>query len=164
MKEYAPNPQPIIQTHYPLPKRYQFKKPWIVAQSRKNHDMDQCQNRSTEAAFHRIIDAVKQHLSKSDKIYFERDFRHDKTHNCAAMHSFMTSSFYIYLECNIDYIYRVEFAFNNCPFESEIRQMLQPYPLDRQAVEVQKQPDYHTFFLNLLHIQDECYLHSLKGK
>jgi len=164
MKEFATNPQPIIQAHYPLPKRYQFKKPWITAQSRKNYEQITGMNRCTEAAYHRIIDAVKQQHLVSGKIYFERDFKFDKSHNCCAMHSFMTSSFYIYLECNIDYIFRVEFAFNDCAYESEIRAMLKPYPLDRQATEVQKQPDFHTLLMNVLHTQDECYLHSLNGK
>jgi len=163
MKELKDTPEkPIIQTHYPLLWRSQFQKPWIVAQSRKNFQGQMATNRSTEDAYMRIVQAAKQYLKSGDR-YFERDYRRDKTENCCAMHSFMMPSFYIYLECNVDYNYRVEYAFLNCPFEVEIRAMLQPFPLDRQASEVSLKPDFESFYHGVLSIQKAMFIFTLVG-
>lgn len=153
----------IIETHYPIPKSQQRAKRWVIAQSRKNFKDQRMQNSATEAAYLRVLDFVKAHHLPSNGVFFERDYRRDKSENCFAMHSFITGSFYWYLECDFTYNYRVEYDFRNCPFEAEIIAMLKPYPLDRTASKINLQPDFATFVLNVLHRQDEAYLHSLKG-
>lgn len=153
----------ILETHYPIPKSQQRAKRWVIAQSRKNFKDQRMQNSAVEAAYLRILDEVKAHHLPSNGVYFERDYRRDKSENCFAMHSFITSSFYWYLECDFLYNYRVEYAFHNSPFKADILAMLKPYPLDRSASEVNLIPDFKTFVLNVLHCQDEIYLHSLKG-
>jgi hypothetical protein len=162
MKEInSTNQKPIIEAHYPLQKKHQFMKRWIVAERRKNWEHQTGMNRCTEAAYHRIIEAVKQRFLMPGELYYDRDYKQDKTENCCAMHSFITPTFYIYLECSFDYEYRVEYAFWNCPFEAEIRTMLRPYPLDRQAREVTLKPDFTAFFDTVLRIQDPRFIHSL---
>jgi len=153
----------IIDKHYPIPKKEQRTKRWIIAQSRKNFKDQRMQNAAIEAAYNNVLELVKANYLPTNKVYFERDYRRDKSENCFAMHSFITGSFYWYLECDLLYNYRVEYAFFNCPFEAEIIAMLKPYPLDRSASLVTLLPDYHTFVLNVFHQQDEQYLHSLKG-
>ena len=153
----------IFTVHYPIPKSEQRTKRWVIAQSRKNFKDQRMQNSATEAAYLRVLAFVKAHHLPSNGVFFERDYRRDKSENCFAMHSFITSSFYWYLECDLTYNYRVEYDFRNCPFEAEIIAMLKSYPLDRTASKINLQPDYETFVLNVLHRQDEVYLHSLKG-
>lgn len=155
--------KPILATHYPIPKSEQRTKRWIIAQSRKNFKDQRMQNSATEAAYLRILNNVKAHHLPSNKVYFERDYRRDTSENCFAMHSFITSSFYWYLECDFLYNYKVEYSFHNCSFEAEIVAALKPYPLDRSASEVNLMPDFKTFVLNVFRCQDEVYLHSLKG-
>lgn len=155
------NQKPIIEVHYPLPKRFQIMKRWIIAESRKNYEHQRGMNRCLEAAYHRIIVAVKQQFLKPGEVYYDRDYKHDKTENCFAMHSFISPSFYIYLECSFDYDYRVEYAFNTCSFEADIRTMLRPYPLDRQATEVQLKPDFKTFYDTVMRIQDRSFIFTL---
>jgi len=59
MKELKAN-KPIINTHFPISKRLPTKR-WIIAQARpEKHRVDQ--NSCTEAAYHRVIDAVKTHF------------------------------------------------------------------------------------------------------
>jgi hypothetical protein len=155
--------KPITETHYPIPKSEQRAKRWVIAQSRKNFKDQRMQNTAVEAAYLRILDEVKAHYLPSNGVCFERDYRRDKSENCFAMHSFITSSFYWYLECDFLYNYRVEYDFGGCPFESDILAMLKPYPLDRSASRINLMPDFRTFVLNVFHCQDESYPHSLKG-
>jgi len=77
------------------------------------------------------------------------------------MHSFIMPNFYWVLYCEFTYTYAVDFAFYNCPYEVEIRKMLRPFPLDRQAKEKELQPNFKTFYQNVLKIQDPAFLHSL---
>ena len=160
MKELKPT---IIEQHYPLPKSLQRTKRWIIAQSRKNFEGQRQQNLAVEAAYHKVLNKVKEQFLKPKEIYFERDYRHDKTENFLAMHSFITTSFYWYLECDLCYNYRVEYDFGDCPFEFEILAMLKGYPLDRQTTRRYLLPDFGTFVLDLLDAQDSQYFHSLKG-
>lgn len=164
MKELAtPQPHSIIEAHYPLPKKHRFMKRWVIAEKRENHEQQTGTNRCTEAAYHRIIEAIKSRYFIPGTEYFERDYKRDKTENCLAMHSFIMPSFYIYLESSFTYDYRVEYAFNNCSFEAELRAMLKPFPLDRQATEVKLQPDFKTFYDNIMRIQDQRFITSFKG-
>jgi len=153
----------IIEQHYPVPKSLQRTKRWVIAQSRNNFEGQRQQNTATEVAYNRIMEFVKANHLPNNKVYFERDYRRDKSENYFAMHSFITSSFYWYLECDLNYDYKVEYDFSNCPFEDDILDMLKPYPLDRTASKITLMPDFKTFVLNTLHVQDEIYLHSLKG-
>lgn len=153
----------IITTHYPIPKSEQRTKRWIIAQSRKNFNDQRMQNSATEIAYLKILNEVKANYLQPNEIYFERDYRHDKSENCFAMHSFIAPTFYWYLECDFLYNYRVEYAFCNCTFEPELLTVLTAYPLDRSASLVNLQPDFTIFYKSVIHIQDHSFLHSLKG-
>ena len=160
MKELKANPdKSIINTHFPIAKRLPTKR-WIIAQARpEKHRVDQ--NNCTEAAYHRVIDAVKTLYLKPNEIYYDRDLKTDKTEGSLGMHSFITPTFYFTLFCEFTYTYAVEYAFYNCPFEAEIRKMMQAYPLDRQAKPRELHPDFTTYYQTVLRIQDTAFLHSL---
>jgi hypothetical protein len=162
MKEIKTNNHPIINTHYPLAKENQFSKRWHIAQSLQNRPQQRLQNDAVEFDYHRILDVVKRLYLKHGEVYFDRDYKHDKTENCLAMHSFMTPTFYWYLECDFCYDFRVEYDFCNCPFESSILAMLKPYPMDRASKRIQLKPDFNTYYNGVVKVQDAKYIHSLK--
>ena len=151
--------KPIINTHYPINQRQPTKR-WVIAQARPEK-LTVMQNNCTEVAYHSVIDAVKKLHLKPNEVYYERDLKNDKSQGSLGMHSFMTPNFYWVLYCEFTYTYAIDFAFYNCPYESELRTMLRPFPLDRQAKEKELQPNFKTFYQNVLKIQDPVYLHSL---
>jgi len=161
MKELStPTQTSIITEHYPLPKQHQMRKSWAVAEARKDNEMRSGINRCTETSYHRIIDAVKLYL-KPGEVYYERDHKHDKRQNALAMHCFMTSSSYIYLECLLNYEYMVEYAFHNCQYEADLRAMFAPFPLNHRAVEVELKPNFRAYYDTVLSVQEPHFLHSL---
>jgi hypothetical protein len=150
--------KPIIEAHYPI-KRLPTKR-WVIAQSRPNK-LQVMQNDCIEAAYHRIINHVKKLYMKPGDTYYERDLKTDKAEGSLGMHSFMSSTFYWMLYCEFTYQFSVEFAFCNCPFETEVREMLKTYPLDRQATEKELQPNYKSFYEAVQRVQDAKYFHAL---
>jgi len=92
---------------------------------------------------------------------FERDYRNCNAENAFAMHSLMSNSIYLYLECDYSFNYRIEYAFNNCPFEAEIKKLLRPFVLVNSSKEIQLKPDFNTYFATVLNVQDKKYIHYL---
>lgn len=160
MKELKANDdQPIISKHYPI-NQTQPSKRWVIAQARPEK-LIVMQNNCTEASYHSVINAVKKLYLKRNEVYYERDLKKDKSQGSLGIHSFITPNFYWILYCEFTYTYAVDFAFFDCPYEAEIRKMLRAYPLDRQAKEKDLQPNFNTFYQNVLKVQDLVYLHSL---
>ncbi|WP_158826732.1 hypothetical protein [Mucilaginibacter lacusdianchii] len=79
------------------------------------------------------------------------------------MHSFVTSTFYWRLDCELAYNYRVYFAFHNCPYEDTVRQMMQGYPLDRTTQEHHFPQGYEAFYKRVLEVQDAIHMTTLKA-
>ena len=160
MKEFN-EPKPvgkIIEEHFPLSQRKPTKR-WIIAQSRGTNKAQEMKNRCVEAAYHRTLSAVKTLYLKPCDAYYERDQKHDNSDSFLAMHSFMTTSFYFHLQCSFCYDFEVEYAFNNCPYEQQVRFMLKAFPLDSQATESELKPDYNTFFETVMTFQDKSFLY-----
>ena len=153
----------IIKQHFPLPKKHYRRKSWITAQSRttETHKYQRMRNEATEGDYHRIIAGVKLYL-KPGEIYFERDYKNERTDDFISMHCFMSATCYLSLHCDILYDFLVEYAFNNCPFEAAIREMLKPHPLDTRATEKELQPDFKTSFERTLKFQEQQYIKTFK--
>ncbi|HAL81511.1 MAG TPA: hypothetical protein DCO83_04140 [Mucilaginibacter sp.] len=154
----------IIKEHYPITKKYHRRKLWITAQSRtiEVHKYQRMRNNATEGDYHRIIAAIKTLYLKPGEIYFERNYKDEESENFMTMHCFMTATCYLNLECDMLYDFQVEYAFNNCPFEAAIKEMLKPHPLDTRAKEIQLQPDFNTSFQRVLKIQEPQYIKNFK--
>jgi hypothetical protein len=150
---------PIIETHYPLKQR--GNKRWAIAKSKTYNKPLLMQNSCVEAAYIRILQEVKNHFLGAGTVYYEHNSRNDKTLSLMAMHSFITPSFYFHLQCNFLYEYEVEYAFCNCGYEGTIRELLKPYPLDRQAKQVDLKPDYETFYKMVILMVDPQFVHTL---
>lgn len=149
----------IIQQHFPLPKQRGTKR-WIVAERRSKFDQQTNDNHSTEVAYHRIINIAKTLYMQCGEVYFERDYKYDREFGLFGMHSFITSHFYWRLDCAFTYNYEVSYAFNNCSYETEIRKLMQTYPLDRVVIEKQLAPDFAAFHQSVLATQEPMFIHS----
>jgi hypothetical protein len=151
----------IIQQHYPLRKMRQRKR-WDLAQSRSHYEAQTNQNSSTEVAYHRVIAFVKELYLTPGEVCFERNYKYDKSDGLLGMHSFLTSTFWWRLDCSYLYEYEISLAFNRCPFEAEIREMMQVYPLDRTVIEKPLQPDFDTFYNTTLCVQEPQFIFTFK--
>jgi hypothetical protein len=136
---------------------------WRVAKGRKDNKIQTAQNGSVEFDYHAVITKLKELIPQfgGDTI-FERDYKYDPT-SYTGMHTFITSTFFWRLDCELIYNYEVYFAFYNCPYESIIRQLFTSYPLDRTTHEQTFPQGYKAFYKGVLAIQDPIYITSLKG-
>ena len=131
---------------------------WRIAQSRDNHASQKSINVSVEVQYHAILTKVKMLLGKSAHPVFERDFKRDHSYGAEVMHSFISSSFYWHLTCDMFYYYCIEYAFYTCSFEAEVKAMLRGHTFNARAKEVQLKPDFNTFYKNVLKVQDSRFI------
>jgi hypothetical protein len=146
--------QIITPTHFKGKKRYQ------IAQARSKNGRQQKDNENLEISHLNVLVRVKRLLKGSNKLYFERDYRNDKS-SYLAMYAFVCDSFYLYLECEFDFCYSLEFAFCNCRFEAELRELLFPLKDHLRIKEVTLKPDFTTYYKNVLAYQPEHFHYFL---
>jgi hypothetical protein len=168
MKEFYYKPE---DNHNPIPepeptpnKRRRETPRWIVAKYRTDQKYQQMENFSTECAYHRVIERVKQliPLHGGDNV-FERDYK-EEAESYTVMHSFITSSFTWQLECLLAYNYKVRFFFHNCPYEAEVRHMMEPYPLERVKWERSFPDGYDAYFKRICQVQPSNYFTAIKAQ
>jgi hypothetical protein len=142
--------KPIINTHYPTKRR--THKYWTSAMTKSQFKQKKMHNENIESSYHNVIDYVRKNHFKQVEIFFNLDH---KTGNdgVTGMHSFITSSFYWRLDCNLLRDYEITYAFNHCPYEAEVRELMRAYPLDRVTTLKEMTPDYDAFFKAVIDIQ-----------
>jgi hypothetical protein len=160
MKELKSIAYPQTPVTPPPKRKLRGTKRWAIAQGRGTNPRQAMQNSNTENAVHRIIAAIKTRYLKTGDVYFERDYKQDKEESIFDMHCFMCSTFLIRLDCVLYYDFEVEFAFDNCPFEAEIRAMLNAGPLDTQAKEITLQPDFKAYYEHVLSYHRAEFIHT----
>ena len=115
-------------------------------------------NLAINDTYHLLIELVKELYStlpnESDRIIVEMN-RAEEPLNPICMYTFLTPHFYFYLECSIVFQYRVEYQFDQCPFEKEIMHRLKTTILRDYSTEIMKMPDYPHFFAEVLKHQPE---------
>lgn len=136
-------------------------KRWIVAKRYFGHTRRQLDNETLEGCFMHLLYKVRQLIKGQASTVFERDYRSDNSDSSLAMHAFMTDSIHLYLFCSLNFEYRIEFAFCNCPHEQAIRKLLDAFIFQGRTTEVQLQPDFNTFFRNVQVYQHSRYFNSL---
>lgn len=136
-------------------------KRWVL--SERKSKLVVMQNKNVEASYHEVLKLVKRLYLKPNEVFCERDLRYDYEQGLFGIHTLVTASFYWFLLCDLCYNYQVLYAFGNCPYAAEVRAKLRAYPLDRQAQEYKLKTDYHTFYNNVLKIQEPRYLFTLTG-
>jgi hypothetical protein len=151
MSEFHSIPQKPLTLETRVPKTY----------NKAKHLRDGTQkriNETIEGSYHTLKDYVKQLYAtlpnESDRIIVEMD-RTLEPATVMSMYSFLTRHFYFYIECSIMLQYRVEFQFDQCPFEKEITKALQETILRSYSTEVMKMPNYPDFFEEVLRVQPD---------
>jgi len=145
----------------PLNKQDRMVKRWKLAKMRTWDKRQQVDNLTLEINHHAALKKVKELLSNQQQTVFERDYKEDNLENALAMHAFLSPGFYFYLECDYAWDYQLEYAFNNCKQEAQIKAILKSYQLDVKGKLVALQPDFNTFYRNVIAIQDKRYLYLL---
>ena len=145
-----------------VPPIFRMRKLCQLAISRSGHVTQKRENKQLEDIYMQILGQVKKILAQHTQQVFERNQRRDSTENAFTMHSFLSQSFFFDLSCDISCNYQVEYAFGGCPFEQEIRALLNTYPLNPQAKEVKLQPDFNSFYHAVLAFQDSKHTYLLK--
>ena len=167
MKEFKTievDPVPI-PTHRLIGKNRLFKR-WKTAQRRTPGQVNADQNFMVELHYHKILVKVKNLFATSpflsSQLVFEKDYKEDNTENSFTMHSFISSSFFWYLECDFAYCYMVEYDFHNCPFEQEIRELIESSFWGSTRVNQKPQkPNCEEFYKRVLKVQDKEYFNLL---
>lgn len=150
---------PILETHFPI--RRPRGKRWKTAQNRGSNPAQVRQNECVEVAYHEVLKLVKTHYMQPGEVYFEKDLKHDMS-QFLAMHSFITPSFYWRLDCAAYYDYEIEFAFGDCPFETEVRKLFRAFPLDRQAKQIELKPNFEMFYRLAIEMMDPKFIFYFK--
>jgi hypothetical protein len=145
-----------------IPPIFRMRKQCQLAISRSGHVTQKRENKQIEDAYMRVLGQAKKILAEQPQQVFERNQRRDNTENAFTMHSFLSKGFFFELSCDISCNYQVEYAFNNCSNEQEIRLLLHAYPLNSHAKEVKLKPDFSTFYAAVLAFQDKKYTYLLK--
>jgi len=141
-----------------------LRKQWKVAVSRFGHTTQKLNNRIVEGNFREILAKAKKLLSQHPQTVFERDQREDSSHSTYTMHSFLSPSFYLNLDCCPDFNYCIKYAFCNCPYEGELRKLLNCYLLQGKAKEVELKPTFQAFYNDVPSFQHKKYVFVLGGK
>jgi hypothetical protein len=152
----------------PIPIEYRMQKFYQLAKTRKGYTTQKANNSSVELAFMKVLKQVKEILARNPQIVFERDQRKDNTHNAFTIHSFLSSDIFLELSCDITCNFYVEYAFlpssyNLLGQQDEIGKLLQTYPLDTKAKEIQLE-DFSAFFKRVLQVQDQRFIYLLERK
>ena len=142
----------------PIPVNQRIPKRWVEAKRKYGHMQNQRDNETVEGQFMHILYQVKQLLNGQHLTAFSRNYRRCNAYNAFTMEVFICSSVYLHLECSMDYVYRVDYAFNNCQHEVEVRKLLNVYVLKSRAREVQLTPSFGQFYQAVLIVQDSKHI------
>lgn len=119
------------------------------------------QNDAIEAAYHKVIAAVKELVLKhgGDTIY-ERDLKLDP--ECfVGIHSFFTSTFYWQLDCDFDNTLLIGYAFDRCPFKDEVRELMSTLQIDGNSHQQDFANGYSGFYEAVINGVDSTYITTL---
>jgi hypothetical protein len=109
-----------------------------------------------------LINAVKMLYAHSNTYCYERDTRTDSTLNSTTMHTLITPSLYLELECEYFSLQcRVIYDFENCNKEQEVRKILSVYPLSHASIHEPRINGVAKCFKNTLALQGDKHFYYL---
>ena len=158
-----PQDTPILDQHYLKQDNLKTVKRWVIAISLPGFTIQKRDNTLLEAAYHRLIDTVKTQYLKPGERYIDRDYKSDMSEGIFAMHCFLTPHFYISLECNLSYDYKVEYCFYNCRYEQAVRKPLDHFTMNNRSIEVDLYERFETFYKQTLEEQSPSFIQSVKA-
>lgn len=143
------------------------EKRWVIALCNPYKDSSHYQNSIIELTYHEILKLAKtlysQLQSTSERTVYEKNHKIDNSESCLAMHTFLTSSCYLHLECSFDFKYRIQYDFFNCPFEKELMQQIQlreDYS-PGSCKHWQLKPNCEEFFNRVIQVQEKEHIYLL---
>ncbi len=142
-------------------------KRWVTALSNPYKASPKHRNSLVELTYHELLKSAKslysQLQSTSERTVFEKDYRYDNSESSLAMHSFLTSSCYLHLECSFDYLYRIQYDFHDCPFEKELMEQidLREHYNHGSCKQWQTKPNCKEFFERVIKVQDVKFIRVL---
>lgn len=143
----------------PPKKHYRETKYWIRAKRRYNNKSLLMTNSSTEFNYHQLLKEVKTLFAPRGEYLFERDYKTDRNSGLLTMHTLMCESLFLDLWCCFSEYYFVDYHFDNCPFEQEIRQHFSRGMLYTQSRHF---PLDKGFFQRKIEQEDEKFFYYLK--
>lgn len=144
-----------------------MEKRWVTALTNPYKDSLYHLNSIIELTYHDILKSAKtlysQLESTSERTVFEKDCKNNSSESSLAMHTFLTSSCYLHLECSFDYLYRIQYDFYNCPFENEIMRLieLREHYTPGSCKHLQTKPNCKEFFNRVITVQDAQFIQVL---
>ena len=139
---------------YPIAKRW--KK--VSKLSHANNHKQLIDTRITQ--YELVLDKVKLLYTNSGEICYERDFKHDNE-NPFTIYSFLTSTFWFDIECDLCFNINVVYQFDKCPHEAAITALFREFHLTPYITEVAKQPSLAGFHKAVLAYQKPQFIHLL---
>lgn len=154
--------KPLLPNTKQPTEQHKGTKRWILAEGRKRSWKQQyLQNSSVEYNFHCLIKLIKTQFLNPGDIYFERDYKHDRSESLYSMHGFMCSFVKLRLDCPLHYNYEVDYAIHDCPFEAELRALLKVGLLGQQAKEISLQPNFPAYWQHVLNYHPAEFIHLI---
>lgn len=136
---------------------------WKLAQLRVWDQKQLARNNFIDSEYTLILIEIKKVLAKEAPLVFERNYREDKTASAQAMHCFVAPNFYLYLECDLAFNYRVEYAFGHCRQKDDILSQFNSLALDDCLAEVPLPLPFYLFYKMVQHAQPIQYFYTLEG-
>jgi hypothetical protein len=145
-----------------LERQFKSRKRWMIAQSRNVNSRQHNNNNVTlEMTFAVILARAKRLYAGSHKLAFERNFKRDQSAPDLPMHCFHTECMYLYLECALDHNFVIQYAFNDCKHEAQLKELLKPLKYIGRVEEVQLKPSFAIHFKNVLAFQAKSFQYLL---
>lgn len=139
---------------------YKPKPRWQVAQSLENIDpATHRSNKETFDFYYNVLLTIKSQLMPLfPDLSYERNYMDEPVEDIpAAVHHFMTKTFYWYLACDECQTFIIQYAFADCPFEAKIRELLSPLSNSPFTTQIRLQPDLITAFKRTARLEDSKY-------
>lgn len=102
---------------------------WLMAEASHNRNDNQKKvNRIRREQYFEVLRFVKAKLMpKHPTEAFERDYTQEPNDNPRNVHAFMTKTFQWELICDEVHSYSILYAYNNCPFEAELKPFIDSF-------------------------------------
>lgn len=136
---------------------YQPKPRWEKAQSLNYVDPDTLQsNKETFSFYYETLLKVKQEfMPLFPELSYERDYKEEPVQDIpAAVHCFMTKTFYWYLACDECDFFVIHYHLSNCPFKDSIATLLKPFNDSPFLTFYKLQPNLITTFKRNSRLED----------
>lgn len=159
MKELSERPK-ITQTTDPPSRNRTIAKCWKQVKDGTHPNKLKEQIWSKMTSYQLVLQKVKERYQMVGEIYFERDYTHDNS-NPFIIYSFITPTFYWYIECTLNHEINIRYDFNGCIYEPEIRELFRQYSLIRHITHTPM--DLQKHLQTVIAYQEPIYVHTNTG-